>query len=89
MVFAPKLASLLSRSRSPLDPDAGLPPTALAAVALPVKVAHADHEATAAPTTEQLEEWLFRRQRRSGESQELAPTEKLCEDSPRVGSSLC
>jgi hypothetical protein len=89
MVLAPKLASLLSRSRGSLDLDARLPPTPLAAMALPAKVAQADHEAIAAPTTEQLEEWLFRRQRRSGESQELAPTEKLCEDSTRVGSSLC
>jgi hypothetical protein len=80
---------LLSRSRGSLDPDAGLLPTALAAVALSAKVAQADHEATAAPTTEQLEEWLFRRQRRSGESQELAPTDKPWEDSTCVGSSLC
>lgn len=81
MVFAPKLASLITGSGGTLDPDAGLTPTALAAVALPTKVAQADHEATAARSTEQLEERLFRRQRRSGGSQELAPTEKPCEGS--------
>jgi hypothetical protein len=79
MVLAPKLASLLTGAGGALDPDAGLTATALAAVALPAKVPLADHEATAAPATEQLEERLFRRQRRSGESLKLAPTEKLCE----------